>query len=491
MDTRRFGHRRQSQGYLSDEFQLSRLPEKLILRVFSYLTHKELCTIARVCKQWRRIAYDEHLWMALKLRPEYGGLNITNSDQLFALINQRSGSSLRYIELNSDLITIPVLEELGNKCTNLKFMTLDFSNAMQLHDFNELMAFPGALYYLCICLSDVIFMEGLMRKIYHCLSSLEVLHLIGTFERGTEEEEEIYEVINISKIKAHTPNLTVVNLYGITFIEDSHVELLASNCIHLEYVALNYCLNVKGASFNLLLSNCTRLTTMLLKHCSLEDEHMMVVPWENSKISELDISSTELSSECLENILTRMPGFTYLAVSHVDFFNNKTLNALIDGNKLRDIRALDLSCTPELTEEPLHKLVNQHGEKLRGFMLHGKPQLTEYFWTMDLCFGCSTWLVLQVQHTCACRPDFGEFRQSLPKPGGAGDAVGPRNHSFQREQQKVYRSFTTLTLEDGKYYEMVKGNFERAARQGVVRTTTVFNTTIYRLLRRFTDLKFN
>ncbi len=50
---------------------------------------------------------------------------------------------------------------------------------MQLHDFNDLMAFPGLLTYLCICLSDVIFMEGLMRKIYPCLSSLEVLHLIG------------------------------------------------------------------------------------------------------------------------------------------------------------------------------------------------------------------------------------------------------------------------------------------------------------------------
>ena len=31
----------------------------------------------------------------------------------------------------------------------------------------------------------------------------------GTFELGDEEEEEIYEVINISKIKAHTPNLKV------------------------------------------------------------------------------------------------------------------------------------------------------------------------------------------------------------------------------------------------------------------------------------------
>lgn len=32
---------------------------------------------------------------------------------------------------------------------------------------------------MCICLSEVIFMEGFMRKIYSFINGLEVLHLIG------------------------------------------------------------------------------------------------------------------------------------------------------------------------------------------------------------------------------------------------------------------------------------------------------------------------
>jgi hypothetical protein len=91
----------------------------------------------------------------------------------------RFGATLKYIELPSELITAPVLHELSNKCPALKAMTLDFSNAMQLHDFNDLNAFPCNLRSLCICLSEVIFLEGFMRRIYSCLSSLEVLHLIG------------------------------------------------------------------------------------------------------------------------------------------------------------------------------------------------------------------------------------------------------------------------------------------------------------------------
>ncbi len=48
-----------------------------------------------------------------------------------------------------------------------------------------------------------------------------------------EEEEEIYEVINIHKMKSATPNLRVVNLYGINFVDDSHVEAFSSNCIQV------------------------------------------------------------------------------------------------------------------------------------------------------------------------------------------------------------------------------------------------------------------
>jgi hypothetical protein len=49
----------------------------------------------------------------------------------------------------------------------------------------------------------------------------------------SEEEEEIYEVINIHKLKSATPNLRVVNLYGINFVDDSHVEAFSSNCIQV------------------------------------------------------------------------------------------------------------------------------------------------------------------------------------------------------------------------------------------------------------------
>lgn len=56
---------------------------------------------------------------------------------------------------------------------------LDFSTAMQLHDFGDLQTFPARLKSLTLCLSENIFLEGFMRKVYTFISSLEILHMIG------------------------------------------------------------------------------------------------------------------------------------------------------------------------------------------------------------------------------------------------------------------------------------------------------------------------
>ena len=61
----------------------------------------------------------------------------------FDVCSIRFGPTLRYIELPIELITHTVLHELSNKCPNLTQMLLDFSTAMQLHDFSEMQVFAS------------------------------------------------------------------------------------------------------------------------------------------------------------------------------------------------------------------------------------------------------------------------------------------------------------------------------------------------------------
>lgn len=106
---------------------IEKLPDKVVLNIFAYLTHLEICRVARVCRRWRQIAYDTRLWKNVSLRPEISGLHVSSLETLLALISVRFGPSLRYIELPIELITHTVLHELAAKCPNLTHMLLDFS----------------------------------------------------------------------------------------------------------------------------------------------------------------------------------------------------------------------------------------------------------------------------------------------------------------------------------------------------------------------------
>ena len=77
-----------------------------------------------------------------------------------------------------------------------------------------------------------------------------MLHIVGTYEKAEEEEGEVYEVVNIKTLKQATPNLRIINLYGITFLDDTHIEAFSSNCIQLQVKDLLSLLNVHITASN-------------------------------------------------------------------------------------------------------------------------------------------------------------------------------------------------------------------------------------------------
>jgi hypothetical protein len=55
----------------------------------------------------------------------------------------------------------------------------------------------------------------------------------------------------------------------------------------------------------------------------IEDNAMLAVDWEATSVHELDISSTELTENCLLNVFSRMPKLSYLAVPNCDGFTDR------------------------------------------------------------------------------------------------------------------------------------------------------------------------
>lgn len=56
---------------------------------------------------------------------------------------------------------------------------------------------------------------------------------------------------------------------------------------------------------------------------------MLTAEWEASAISELDLSSTDLSESCLLHLFSRMPKLTYLAVPNCDGFTNQVRMCIV------------------------------------------------------------------------------------------------------------------------------------------------------------------
>jgi len=479
------------------------LPDKVLLRVFSFLKHQEMMKYSVVSKKWRMIAQDSRLWGFVSLRPEISGLQIQSVDMLLKLIQNRFAANLRYLELPCDLITREVLQELANRCPNLTHLLLDFSHGAQLADFSELNAFPTKIKYLCLCLSETIFLDNFMKKIYNFINGIELLHLYGTYEQGEEEEGEVYEVLNIRTLKQATPNLRVINMYGISFVDDTHIEAFSSNCIQLAVLCVNYCSKVQGTTLKILVQRCKYLRCLMLQQTNLTAENMTSVEWEKAAaLQELDITATDLNQATIIDILTRVPALQWLSAGQLDGMNDMVLTQWMNSGKCATLRALDLDSSDNVTEDMLGKFLERFGGQLEGLALSGMGHVTDTLWNAYLpklvnarilVMGTAEAITTKI-HVDHMIDSLAKFCPKLERLEFRWDNDTLRFSDKNQKAIDLLRtkclSLKSMVLCDGKLYEIMRGNFERADRRSVIRTTVNSKVTIHYLLANYEELLF-
>lgn len=95
---------------------------------------------------------------------------------------------------------------------------------------------------------------------------------------------------------------------------------------------------------------------------------------------ELDITATELSSECLANLLVRCPPLRYLSAGQQDGFNDDVMRIYIEKGNVKQLVAVDIDRNENISEEMILTLIRIIGPNLRGLQLSGIPNLSEQFW---------------------------------------------------------------------------------------------------------------
>lgn len=110
----------------------------------------------------------------------------------------------------------------------------------------------------------------------------------------------------------------------------------------------------------------------------------MQVEWEKCNLQEIDITATDLSTEALIDMLTRIPALRFLSAGQNNGFNDSVLKAWMEGTTARSLIALDLDSSDNLTDDGLQKFLARHGTQLHACILSGMPHITDQLWMSAL-----------------------------------------------------------------------------------------------------------
>lgn len=232
----------------------------------------------------------------------------------------------------------------------------------------------------------------------------------------------------------------------------------------------------------------------------------MSVEWDKTNLKELDITGTELAEGSLIYLLTRAPALRYLSAGQQDGFTDRVLKEYLEKGNIKSLVAVDFDSNENLTDEIMLHFVKCIGPNLRGLRLSGIPQLTEPFWisilpvlrsikilVMGMSVGCCQ-KIHQKIHIDSLIDAIANRCQFIQRLEVSWDSETLRFSDRSSKAVDLIRlkclELGCWVLSDGKYFEMVKSNFERADRRTVVRSSINCRVTLVYLLMHYKNLVF-
>lgn len=233
---------------------------------------------------------------------------------------------------------------------------------------------------------------------------------------------------------------------------------------------------------------------------------MVSVEWDKTNLKELDITGTELAESSLIFLLTRVPALRYLSAGQQDGFTDQVLKEYLEKGSIKSLVAVDFDSNENLTDEIMLHFVKCIGPNLKGLRLSGIPQLTEPFWisilpvlrqikilVMGMSVGCCQ-KIHQKIHIDSLIDAIANRCQHIQRLEVSWDSETLRFSDRSSKAVDLIRlkclELGCWVLSDGKYFEMVKSNFERADRRTVVRSSINCRVTLVYLLMHYRNLVF-
>lgn len=322
-------------------------PDTTLLVIFSFLCEADLCRVARTCRGWRAIAYDSSLWRCVNLKR----FHKLNEFSLIKLIRNRMVPMLFKINLGGFTLSPRVFQVLAMHCKQLRVLCLgsvSFEEDFTVSD----ESFPGNLTKL-----DIRHSSGHPTAFKVITQNVQQVQCLGL-------SDSIFGVIDTEGEKlrffASLKEVRILEFSYCNSLTDTIVQFIAENCPNLRSLCLRRCHNIRGESLSELIDCCSSLTSLVLDGTSVSDNEVQAVSWENSMITEVDLSwCRHLSKVGLKSILTRCHLLRFVRLCCCGYghaITDEVLHAMTES-RYRSLQVLDLSYSSEVTNCALGRFV--------------------------------------------------------------------------------------------------------------------------------------
>lgn len=151
-----------------------KLPDDILLEIFTNLDTKTLLSASVVCKTWQRVSRDSSLWTCLDLAPYHRSLD---EKTIFRLISEYFVPLGKRLSLNKCTVPSKILRLFVTKCPKLHTLSLldcKFPTFEPAEDWQGMQALK-VLDLRCAC--------GSSAEIQHILTRSNNLECLGEFNQ--------------------------------------------------------------------------------------------------------------------------------------------------------------------------------------------------------------------------------------------------------------------------------------------------------------------
>lgn len=323
-----------------------RLPDDVVLKVFSWLTSSELCVCARVCRRWEVLAWEPSLWRTITLSGENtcgdkavrgvlrrlcgqgrtgacptvervfltDGAKLT--DKGLILLSRRC-PELTHVQLQGcSTITNVAVFELATRSTNLQH--LDLTGCVQI---SCISVTPGPepprrllLQYLdltdCAAVDD----GGLRVIVRNCP------HLVYLYLRRCVKITDA----GIKFVPSFCSTLRELSVSDCSQVTDFGLYELAKLGATLRYLSVAKCVQVSDAGLKVIARRCYKLRYLNVRGCeAVSDDAITVMARSCPRLRALDIGKCDVSDAGLRALAESCPNLKKLSLRQCDLVTDR------------------------------------------------------------------------------------------------------------------------------------------------------------------------